>query len=44
MLVADGDAAATEARARTMARIRTRFEAYFRGATDGRGMADTRLR
>ena len=44
VLVADGDAAATEARLRAMARIRTRFEAYFRAATDGRGTAVTRLR
>ena len=44
VLIADGDAAATEARLRAMARIRTRFEAYFRAATDGRGTAVTRLR
>ena len=44
VLVADADAEASETRVRALARIRARFEDYFRAATDGRGTAVTRLR
>lgn len=44
VLVADDAAPATETRRRAVARIRARFESYYREATDGRGIADTRLR
>jgi hypothetical protein len=44
VLVGDGHEAATEARLQAASRIRTRFEDFFRQATDGRGAVDTRLR
>lgn len=43
ILVADDSAPATEARLLAAARIRARFEAYYREATGGRGIADTTL-
>ncbi|HVR72046.1 MAG TPA: hypothetical protein VMT87_14475 [Vicinamibacteria bacterium] len=43
VLVADRSAPATEARRRTVARIRSRFETYYVAATGGRGMALTHL-
>jgi hypothetical protein len=44
VVVADGKAAATDARLSAASRIRTRFEEWFRQATDLRGAVDTRLR
>jgi hypothetical protein len=44
VLVADDVAPATEPRRRAIARIRSRFEAYYRAATDGRGAVDSTLR
>jgi hypothetical protein len=43
ILVADETAPATEARRAALARIRARFGPYYRGATDGRGTADSTL-
>jgi hypothetical protein len=43
VLVADGVAAATDARRRAVARIRARFEDEYRRATGGRGSVDTTL-
>ena len=43
VLVADGAAAATDARRRAVARIRARFEDEYRRATGGRGTVDTTL-
>jgi hypothetical protein len=44
VLVADSPAAATASRVATVARIRSRFGAYFAGATGGRGTALSTLR
>ena len=44
VLVGDEIAPATEARVRTVARIRSRFGPYFSEATDGRGIATSTLR
>jgi hypothetical protein len=44
LLVADDSAPATEARIRTVARIRSRFGPYFTEATNGRGIALSILR
>jgi hypothetical protein len=43
ILVADAKSPATEDRVGAVARIRARFEAYYREATDGRGAVDTLL-
>jgi len=43
VLVSDRGAPATEARTAAVARIRKRFERFFRDATGGRGTADTSL-
>jgi hypothetical protein len=43
VLVADAQAPATEARRQALARIRSRFEAFFREATGGRGAVDSTL-
>jgi hypothetical protein len=43
VLVADERAPATAARLRAVARIRSRFEAFYRDATDGRGVVDSTL-
>jgi hypothetical protein len=43
LLVADSVAPATEPRVRGAARIRSRFEDYYRGATGGRGTVETTL-
>ena len=44
LLIADEEAPATEARVRTVARIRSRFGPYFTEATGGRGLALSTLR
>ena len=43
ILVADSAAPATEARLRAVARLRARFESYYREATGGRGLVDSTL-
>jgi hypothetical protein len=43
VLVADAQAPATEARRQALARIRSRFEAFYREATGGRGAVDSTL-
>jgi hypothetical protein len=43
VLVADDVAPATPLRRQALARIRTRFESYYRAATGGRGSVDTHL-
>jgi hypothetical protein len=43
ILVADRVAPATEGRRAVVARIRTRFEGYYRAATGGRGLVQTQL-
>jgi hypothetical protein len=43
VLVADGQAPATEARRAALARIRSRFESFYREATGGRGSVDSTL-
>jgi hypothetical protein len=44
ILVADRVAPATEGRRAVVARIRSRFEGYYRAATGGRGLVQTHLR
>ena len=43
ILVADAASPATDARIRAVARIRARFEEFYRQATDGRGAVDSTL-
>jgi hypothetical protein len=43
ILVSDGEAPATEARVAALARIRSRFEPWYREATGGRGTVDSTL-
>jgi hypothetical protein len=43
VLVADASAPATEAKIATLARIRARFEPWYRDATSGRGASDSSL-
>lgn len=44
VLVHDAEAPATEARIAAVERIRSRFEGFYGGATDGRGLLDARLK